>query len=165
MYLISLANALYIINRCRRLIAVPGVGPVVALAYRATVDVPARFRRSKAVGAVFGADLLQVSIGRDRLERQSIALRRRDDAGHALLSSSEYAAFEEMVLARLGDAPPLAFRPRCVGGLLATSQARSDLRGMVRSGKPGQLQNAAWSNFSPIPNRFIIMTGKGGREP
>ena len=34
--------------------AVPGVGPVVALTYRATVDVPARFRSSKAVGAVFG---------------------------------------------------------------------------------------------------------------
>ena len=33
---------------------VPGVGPVVALTYRATVDVPARFRKSKSVGAVFG---------------------------------------------------------------------------------------------------------------
>ena len=33
---------------------VPGVGPVVALTYRATVDVPARFKNSKAVGAVFG---------------------------------------------------------------------------------------------------------------
>src|SRR5262249_27145052 len=32
----------------------PGVGPVVALTYRVTVDVPARFRNSKAVGAVFG---------------------------------------------------------------------------------------------------------------
>ncbi len=32
----------------------PGVGPVVALTYRATVDVPARFRKSKSVGAVFG---------------------------------------------------------------------------------------------------------------
>src|SRR6266480_7552226 len=31
---------------------IPGVGPVVALTYR--VDVPARFRNSKAVGAVFG---------------------------------------------------------------------------------------------------------------
>ena len=31
-----------------------GVGPVVALTYRATVDVPARFRHSKSVGAVFG---------------------------------------------------------------------------------------------------------------
>jgi len=39
---------------CRRLMTVPGVGPVVALTYRAAVDVPARFRNSKAVGAVFG---------------------------------------------------------------------------------------------------------------
>ena len=39
---------------CRRLMTVPGVGPVVALTYRATVDVPARFRNSKSVGAAFG---------------------------------------------------------------------------------------------------------------
>jgi transposase len=39
---------------CRRLMTIPGIGPVVALTYRATVDVPARFRNSKAVGAVFG---------------------------------------------------------------------------------------------------------------
>ena len=32
---------------CQRLMATPGVGPVVALTYRATVDVPARFRKSK----------------------------------------------------------------------------------------------------------------------
>ena len=30
----------------RRLITIPGVGPVVALTYRATVDVPVRFRKS-----------------------------------------------------------------------------------------------------------------------
>ena len=39
---------------CRRLMTVPGVGPVVALTYRVTVDVPARFKNSKAVGAAFG---------------------------------------------------------------------------------------------------------------
>jgi transposase len=39
---------------CRRLMSILGVGPVVALTYRATVDVPARFKNSKAVGAVFG---------------------------------------------------------------------------------------------------------------
>jgi transposase len=39
---------------CRRLMTIPGVGPAVALTYRGTVDVPARFRNSKAVGAVFG---------------------------------------------------------------------------------------------------------------
>ena len=39
---------------CRRLMTVPGVGPVVALTFRATLDVPARFRNSRAVGAVLG---------------------------------------------------------------------------------------------------------------
>jgi transposase len=39
---------------CRRLMTTPGVGPVVALTFRATVDVPARFTNSKAVGAVVG---------------------------------------------------------------------------------------------------------------
>jgi len=38
---------------CRRLMTVPGVGPIVALTFRATVDVAARFKNSKAVGAVF----------------------------------------------------------------------------------------------------------------
>jgi transposase len=39
---------------CRRLMTAPGVGPVVALTYRATVDQPQRFRHSKAVGAHAG---------------------------------------------------------------------------------------------------------------
>ena len=39
---------------CRRFMTVPGVGPLVALTFRATVDVPARFARSRAVGAHFG---------------------------------------------------------------------------------------------------------------
>jgi transposase len=41
-------------STCRRLMTVPGVGPVVALAFISTIDVPARFRRSKAVGAALG---------------------------------------------------------------------------------------------------------------
>jgi transposase len=39
---------------CRRFMTVPGVGPLVALTFRATVDLPARFARSRAVGAHFG---------------------------------------------------------------------------------------------------------------
>src|SRR3974390_1047767 len=39
---------------CRRLMTVPGVGPVVALTYRATVDTPARFHKSKSLGEAFG---------------------------------------------------------------------------------------------------------------
>lgn len=39
---------------CRRLMTIPSVGPVVSLAYVATIDIPARFRNSKAVGAALG---------------------------------------------------------------------------------------------------------------
>ena len=39
---------------CRRLMTVPGVGPVTALAFRATVDQPERFARSRSVGAHLG---------------------------------------------------------------------------------------------------------------
>jgi len=38
----------------RRFMTVPGVGPLVALTFRATVDVPSRFARSHTVGAHFG---------------------------------------------------------------------------------------------------------------
>lgn len=38
----------------RQLMTVPGVGPVVALTFRSGVDDPARFAKSKAVGAHFG---------------------------------------------------------------------------------------------------------------
>lgn len=39
---------------CRLLMSVPGVGPVTALAYRTAVENPARFARSRDVGAHFG---------------------------------------------------------------------------------------------------------------
>ena len=39
---------------CRRLMTIPGVGPVVALTYRATVDVPARFRNPSRSGRCLG---------------------------------------------------------------------------------------------------------------
>ena len=39
---------------CRRLITVPGVGPLTALAFRATIDQPNRFRKSRDVGAHLG---------------------------------------------------------------------------------------------------------------
>src|SRR5262249_39805036 len=48
---------------CRRLMTIPGGGPVVALTYRATLDVPARVRNSKAVGAVVGLTPAQYRSG------------------------------------------------------------------------------------------------------
>jgi transposase len=48
---------------CRRLMTVPGVGVVVALTYRAGVDVPERFIRSRDVGAHFGLTPRRYSSG------------------------------------------------------------------------------------------------------
>ena len=39
---------------CRRLMTVPGVGPIAALAFRTGVDDPQRFKRSRTVAAHFG---------------------------------------------------------------------------------------------------------------
>jgi transposase len=39
---------------CRLLMTVPGVGPVTALAFAATIDDPARFAKSRTVGAYMG---------------------------------------------------------------------------------------------------------------
>ena len=39
---------------CRRLMSVPGVGPLTALTFRATIDRPERFRHSRDVGAHLG---------------------------------------------------------------------------------------------------------------
>lgn len=39
---------------CRRLMTVPGVGPLVALTFKTAVDDPSRFTSSKTVGAHFG---------------------------------------------------------------------------------------------------------------
>ncbi len=39
---------------CRLLMTAPGVGPVTALAYLATIDDPRRFPKSRAVGAYVG---------------------------------------------------------------------------------------------------------------
>ncbi len=39
---------------CRRLMTVPGIGPVISLTFQATVDIPERFPKSRLVGAHFG---------------------------------------------------------------------------------------------------------------
>lgn len=39
---------------CRRLMTMPGIGPVTALTFRATINEPDRFRRPRSVGAYLG---------------------------------------------------------------------------------------------------------------
>jgi transposase len=77
---------------CRRLMTVPGVGPVVALTYRATVDVPARFKNSKAVGAVFGLTPSKYQSG--EIDRAGAISRCGDDMMRVML----YEAAQSMLL-------------------------------------------------------------------
>jgi len=77
---------------CRRLMTVPGVGPVVALTYRATVDVPARFRKSKSVGAVFGLTCAKYQSG--EVDRSGKISRCGDEMMRAML----YEAAQNMLV-------------------------------------------------------------------
>jgi transposase len=67
---------------CQRLMTVPGVAPVVALTYRATVDVPARFRNSRAVGAVLGLTPCKYQSGES--ERTGAISKCRDEMMHRI---------------------------------------------------------------------------------
>ncbi len=49
---------------CRVLMSVPGIGPVTALAYAATIDDPDRFAKSRAVGAYLGLTTRRFQSGR-----------------------------------------------------------------------------------------------------
>jgi len=41
-------------DTCHRLMTIPGIGPVISLAYICTIDAPARFTKSRAVGPALG---------------------------------------------------------------------------------------------------------------
>ena len=79
---------------CRRLMTVPGVGPVVALTYRATVDVPARFRNSKAVGAVFGLTPAKYQSG--EIDRSGAISRCRDEMMRTVLYEAAQSVLMRM---------------------------------------------------------------------
>ena len=74
---------------CQRLMTIPGVGPVVSLAFISTVDVPARFRNSKAVGPSLGlTPVLNQSGESHRVGRISLC---GDEAMRALLYEAAQA--------------------------------------------------------------------------
>jgi len=79
---------------CRQLMTVPGVGPIVSLAYVSTIDIPSRFRHSRAVGAVLGlTPVLNQSGESKRIGHVSLC-------GDAMLRSLLYEA-AQILLARV----------------------------------------------------------------
>jgi transposase len=79
---------------CRRLMTVPGVGPLTALTFRATIDRPDRFRRSRDVGAHLGLTPRRYQSGetdvQGRISRCGDELARTSlyEAAHSLLIRS-----------------------------------------------------------------------------
>jgi len=58
---------------CRRLMTIPGVGPVVSLAFVATIDVAARFHNARSVGPALGlTPILRQSGDSSRIGRVSL---------------------------------------------------------------------------------------------
>lgn len=80
---------------CRHLMSVPGVGPITALAFRATIDRPDRFRRSRDVGAHLGLTPARYQSGetdiQGRISRCGDELARTAlyEAAHTLLVRSQ----------------------------------------------------------------------------
>ena len=77
---------------CRRLMTVPGVGPMTALAFMTAIDEPGRFRRSGAVGAYLGLTARRHQSGAvdwsGRISKQGDALARHMlyEAANSMLS-------------------------------------------------------------------------------
>jgi transposase len=79
---------------CRHLMGVPGVGPITALAFRATIDRPDRFQHSRDVGAHLGLTPARYQSGetdiQGRISRCGDELARTAlyEAAHTLLTRS-----------------------------------------------------------------------------
>lgn len=79
---------------CRRLMSAPGVGPITALAFRATIDRPDRFQHSRDVGAHLGLTPARYQSGetdiQGRISRCGDELARTAlyEAAHTLLTRS-----------------------------------------------------------------------------
>jgi transposase len=76
---------------CKRLMTIPGVGPVTALAFICTVDIPARFRSSRSVGPALGlTPVLKQSGESERVGRVSLC-------GDGMMRGLLYEAAQSML--------------------------------------------------------------------
>ncbi len=76
---------------CNRLMTIPGVGPITALAFVSTIDIPGRFRNSRAVGPALGlTPILNQSGESRRIGRISLS-------GDAMMRSLLYEAAQVLL--------------------------------------------------------------------
>jgi Transposase IS116/IS110/IS902 family len=152
---------------CRRLMTTPGVGPVVALTYRATVDVPARFRKSKAVGAVFGLTCSKYQSG--EIDRSGRISRCGDEmmrvmlyeAAQSMLRSKKWSwlkAWAMQIARRRGMKKAIVALAR----RLAVIMHRIWVDGALGAGSPGGFQpdvGAAANDDNGLADQFRYALG------
>jgi transposase len=87
---------------CRRLMTAPGVGPIVALAYRAAIDLPGRFPRSRTVAVHLG--LTHGSIRSGTIKLGGRISRRGDESARSALYLAAQSVLRTRTRAtRLGE--------------------------------------------------------------
>jgi transposase len=82
---------------CRRLMSVPGVGALVALTFASAVDDPARFRRSRDVGAHFGLTPKRYQSGETHTVRKTGVTGGISKVGDAMVRAALYEAANVML--------------------------------------------------------------------
>jgi transposase len=121
---------------CRRLMSGPGVGPITALAFRATIDRPDRFRRSRDVGAHLGLTPARYQSGETNISGKvsrcgdELARTALSEAAHTrLVRSRKWSALRawgmKVAKARGIQGARHGARPRC-GGPQARRHPASD---------------------------------------
>jgi len=129
----------------RRLMTVPGVGAVIALAYTTTVEDPARFKRSSSVAAYLGLTPRRFQSG--EMDRAGHISR----CGDAMLRTYLYEAANVM-LRRSTRPSPVSMWGRALSERIG---ARRALVAVARKARPGAAQHVAPPNGVPLP------TGRG----
>jgi len=128
---------------CRRLMTVPDAGPLTALAFRATIDQPDRFRKSRDVGAHL--DL----IPRRYQSGETDLLGRISRCGEELVRTAHYEAAHSLLI-----------RSTKWSALRAWKMSVAERRGMARPRRGGP---PAGSDPAPhLGRRQRVPSGQAG---
>ena len=147
---------------CRRLMTIPGVGQLTALAFVAAIDDPSRVRRSRDIGAYLGlvprsgSGSKAPSVGRGRLHRRHLEMR-------------GWAGANPPVRGRQCHADPLRGPAQARGLGLRNRQAVNDAQGEGCSGAPPRDHHARdasrWDGVRARLSRASHETGGRNQLP
>ena len=160
--------------------SVPGVGPLTALAFRATIDQPERFRSSRDVGAHLGLTPKRYQSGETDVQGgisrcgDELARTALDEAAHSLLIRCQKwstcvpgACRSPSVEAWrvLGLRSPASSRPSCIGSGLMTASSAGARRTQYPPPRPEGDRVSAPARAEPCRSRGNDGRGDPGNSP